>query len=64
MVRPPLGVEVCVRQARGRKLLFLINHAETRQTVTVPAGRRELLSGVLTKDTLTLDVLGVAVIKL
>ncbi len=64
IVNPPPGVEVSVRQARGRKVLFLINHTETRQTVKVPAGRKELLTGALTQDKLTLDVFGVAAIKL
>jgi len=44
-VRPPEGVEVSVRQGRGKRLLFVINHAEQRQSVTVPAGKTELLTG-------------------
>jgi beta-galactosidase len=64
IVRPPLGVEVSVRQARGRKYLFLINHTEARQTVKAPPGRKELLTGKLTGNNLTLGAFGVAVIKL
>ena len=64
VVSPPRGVEVSVRQRRGRKYLFLINHTEVRQSVKVPAGRKELLTGALTEDKLTLDVFGVAVLKL
>jgi beta-galactosidase len=64
VVSPPRGVEVSVRQTRGRKYLFLINHTEVRQSVKVPAGRKELLTGALTEDKLTLDVFGVAVLKL
>ncbi len=64
VVRPPEGVEASIRQGAGRKLLFLINHTETPQTVTVPKGKRELLSGKTTGDSLTLDTFDVAVIKL
>jgi beta-galactosidase len=64
VVTPPPGVEVSIRQARGRKYLFLINHTEQAQAVKVPVGKKELLTKTLTKDTLTLDVFGVAVVKL
>ena len=53
-----------MRQGNGRKLLFLLNHTETEQTVTVPKGKRELLTGKTTGESLTLDIFGVAVIKL
>ena len=64
VLRPPAGVEASIRQGRGRKLLFLINHTDTVQKVTVPAGKRELLSGKATGDRWQLDRFGVAVIKL
>jgi len=64
VVRPPAGVEASVRQGKGRKLLFLLNHTETEQTVTVPKGKRELLTGKTTGESLKLDVFCVAVIKL
>jgi len=64
VVNPPPGVEVSVRQARGRKYLFLINHNEMPQVVKVPTGRKELLAGTLTEKNLMLGVYGVAVIKL
>jgi len=63
LVTPPPGVEVSVRRGRGRKLLFLVNHTETEPTVSVPAGRRELISGATTRAELTLGVYGVAVIR-
>jgi beta-galactosidase len=63
-VTPPAGVEASVREDRGRKLLFLLNHTEAPQTVNVPAGCRELLSGRSTGKTLTLDLFGVAVVRL
>ncbi|MEE9371010.1 MAG: beta-galactosidase [Sedimentisphaerales bacterium] len=64
LVKPPLGVEVSVRQGNGRKLLFVINHTEQPQTVNVPKGKLELLSGKKTKNTITLKKFDVAVIKL
>ncbi|OPZ28242.1 MAG: Beta-galactosidase BgaA [Lentisphaerae bacterium ADurb.BinA184] len=64
VVAPPAGVEASVRQARGRRLLFLINHTEETKTVTVPAGGVELLTGRPSRGSLTLERYGVAVIKL
>ncbi|MHC4159790.1 MAG: beta-galactosidase [Planctomycetota bacterium] len=64
LVKPPLGVEVSVRQGNDRKLLFVINHTEQPQTVNVPKGKLELLSGEKTKNTITLKKFDVAVIKL
>ena len=64
VVRPPEGVEVSVRQGRGKRLLFVINHTEQRQSVTVPAGKSELLTGKRTGGQLRLDRYGVAVVRL
>ena len=64
IVQPPAGVEASLREGNGRKLLFLINHTEQKQTVRVPAGKLELLTETETTDTLELDRFGVAVIKL
>lgn len=64
LVKPPLGVEVSIRQGNGRKFLFVINHTEQPQTVNVPKGKLELLSGKKTKNTITLKKFDVAVIKL
>ncbi len=61
---PPPGVEAVVRSGQGRELLFLINHTEDCQTVPVPTGRKELLTGTTTATTLTLDRHGVAVVQL
>ena len=60
----PRGVEAVIREGRGGKVLFLINHTEERQVVNVPAGKRELLTGGLTGATVTLEPYGVAVIRL
>ena len=64
VVKPPEGVEVSIREGAGKQLLFVINHTEQRQTVPVPAGKTELITGITTSDTLELDIYGVAVIKL
>ena len=63
-LRPPAGVEVSIRQNGKRKLLFLVNHTEEKQSVAVPAGKTELISGAKTGGTIKLDKYGVAVVKL
>ena len=63
-VRPPLGVEASVRQGQGRTLLVLINHTDEPQTVEVPPGKLELLSGAETGKSIEIDTFDVAVIAL
>jgi beta-galactosidase len=64
LVKPPVGVEVSIRQSDDQKLLFVINHTDQLQTVSIPKGKLELLTDKTTKDTITLDKFDVAVIKL
>jgi len=64
VLAPPPGVEASVRKGDGKTLLFLINHTEEAQTVPVPAGKTELLTGTQTGETLTLGIFEVAVIRL
>ncbi|MFA6133571.1 MAG: beta-galactosidase [Phycisphaerae bacterium] len=64
ILTPPEGVEVSVRQGKGKKVLFVLNHTEDEKSVKVPVGKLELLSGKKTGATLTLGRYGVAVIKL
>lgn len=64
VLAPPEGVEVSVREGAGKKLLFLVNHTEEKQHVSVPSGKPELLTGETTSGTVTLEAYGVAVIKL
>ena len=64
LVTPPAGVEASVREGQGKQLLFLINHTERTQTVSVPEGKLELLSGKRTQSHIQLDMFDVAVIKL
>jgi len=60
----PSGVEASVREGEGKRLLFLINHTEKPQTVAVPAGKRELITGKKTGAEIELGIFGVAVVKL
>ncbi len=64
VLNPPLGVEASIRQGQGRRLLFLINHADESQTVAVPPGKVELLGGGKTDESINLDRFGVAVLEL
>jgi beta-galactosidase len=61
---PPPGVEVATRSGDKHELQFLINHTEEDTSVKVHAGDRELLTGEVTKESLTLKPFGVAVIEL
>jgi hypothetical protein len=53
-----------IREGRGKRLLFLLNHTTTAQTVRVPAAKRELLTERPPGDTLELEPLGVAVLEM
>ncbi len=64
VVEPVPGVEACVREGEGRRLLFLINHTEIGASMAVPAGQDELLSGKRTTERQELGPYGVAVIRL
>jgi len=63
-VAPPPGVEASIREGVGKRLLFLVNHTEKHQTVAVPAGKRELITGKKTGAEIELGVYGVAVVKM
>lgn len=60
----PEGVEVSVREGAGKRILFLINHTEQTQRVTVPAGKQDLLNNTKTGSTAELQAFDVAVIRL
>ena len=64
LIKPPLGVEISVREGNGKKLLFLINHTKEVKSVNVPKGKLELLSETITQDSLQLDRFDVAVIEI
>jgi beta-galactosidase len=64
IVEPPAGVEVSTRVGDARRLLFLINHTDQEQSVGVPPGNRELVTGERTRETWKLEPFGVAVVEL
>jgi len=64
ILNPPDGVEATIRQGKGKRLLFLMNHTEETRIVQVPKGKRDLVSGDTTTGALTLAAYGVAVVKL
>jgi beta-galactosidase len=64
VIRPPVGVEISVRQGPTVRVLFLINHTDESQTIAIPSGGSDLLRGTRTGESVTLDRFGVAVIKL
>jgi beta-galactosidase len=64
VVAPPPGVEASIREGDGKRLLFLINHTEAPQTVAVPAGKRELVTGKRMRAEIELGIFGVAVVRL
>ena len=61
---PPEGVEATVREGKGRRLLFLVNHTEETKAVAAPTGKTELLSGRRTGESLSLPPYGVAIVRL
>lgn len=63
IVHPPRGVEIATRSGDNHQLLFLVNHTDEKQSVEVLSGRRELLTGTKTSDSLVLEGFGVAVIE-
>jgi beta-galactosidase len=64
VVKPPAGVEASVRESGDRKILFLVSHVDEPRTVTVPPGKKNLLTDGATGASLDLPAHGVAVIAL
>lgn len=62
VIHPPAGVEVSIRQGKGKKLVFIMNHTDEEKTVPVPKGKKELLSGKTTDGELALTRFGIAVL--
>jgi len=62
LLRPPAGVELCVRRGARHELIFLVNHTEEPQTVAVPAGLRDALRNRACASRVTLERYGVAVL--
>jgi len=59
----PDGVELSVRKGDGKEILFLLNHTQQEQTVSLPAGLTNLLTGQPANRSITLERFGVAVLR-
>jgi beta-galactosidase len=59
----PDGVEASIRQGVAGRLAFLINHDQTEKDVTLPPGKRDLLTAEVLGDRVHLGPYGVAVIQ-
>jgi beta-galactosidase len=62
-IRVPEGMEAVVREGGGRRLLFLVNHTEAAQTVSVPSGGVRLADGRRTGATIKVAPFGVEVLQ-
>ena len=60
----PDGVEVTLREGKGRRILFLINHLEEPREVATPSRAKDLLTGKAAPAKLTLGAYGCAVLQL
>ncbi|WP_241215313.1 beta-galactosidase [Sphingomonas koreensis] len=58
----PAAVELMTREGQGRRIVILINHGRTVQTVTLPEAMTDILAGG-SKSSVTLPVEGVAVLQ-
>lgn len=59
----PAGVEVCERTGAGKKVLILINHNTTPESVTLPGAMKNLLAGGAEVSRVSLPKYGVAVLE-
>jgi len=59
----PHGVEVTVREADGARYLFVLNGTDQEQAVDVGAGGHDLIAGVSRSGEVTLDPLGVLILR-
>jgi hypothetical protein len=55
---------VVTRSSADGGLLFLLNHTDKEQTITVPAGKQRLLRDNVTAETERLEPFGVSVLKI
>ncbi|RJS93485.1 beta-galactosidase [Salinisphaera sp. Q1T1-3] len=60
----PTGIDATLREAEGRRLLFLLNTEHTPTRITNPPTGTDLLTGATVEDTLALNGYGCAVIRL
>jgi beta-galactosidase len=59
----PQGVEVTVRKAGDKQWIFLLNHAPTSQSVNIPKGFTDLLTGKTYAGKIDLSAYGVLVLR-
>ena len=59
----PEGVEASVRQGRGRRILFLVNHTEEVRRVAAPRGK-DALTGRPVAGAVDLGPYGVKVVRI
>ena len=64
VLKPPIGVEVSIREGQSKKLVFIVNHMETQKVVKIPSGKFELLREEKTGNEIKLGPYEVAVIQL
>jgi beta-galactosidase len=62
-LRPPAGVEISLREAGDRRILFAINHSEEPRRLPLPPGKRDLLARGPAGASLELGAYGVAVLE-
>ena len=63
VLKPPMGVEVSIREGKGRQLIFIINHTEETQEIALPEEKLDLLTGEKVHGMLKLERYGVAVLR-
>ncbi len=59
----PEGVEAVERWKEGRRLLFLLNHADEAQSVVLPGPMTDLLTGNKVTEQATLEAKGVMILR-
>jgi beta-galactosidase len=59
----PEGVEAVERWKEGRRLLFLLNHADEARSVTLPGPMTDLLTGRKVKEQVTLEPKAVMILR-
>ena len=59
----PNGVEVVIREDEKKQLIFVINHNENKQSLTLPFDADELLSGKIMSGEIEIERFGIRVFK-
>jgi beta-galactosidase len=64
LLETPDGVEVAARDQDGLRYLFLLNHTDADQIVSLPHPCRDLLAGIDRRNSLSLAPHGVAILEI